>query len=57
MTAEWMKRLAGVCLKEGRVPEDLQEACVVPIYKGRCRNIRRINMLSILGKMFGMVVI
>ena len=34
VVAEWMTRLARVCMKRG-VPEEWQEACVVPIYKGK----------------------
>ena len=33
VVAEWMARLIRVCMKEGRVHEDRQEACLVPIYK------------------------
>ena len=28
-----MTMLARICMKEGRVPKDWQEACVIPIYK------------------------
>ena len=57
MVAQWMTRLARVCIIEGATPEDSQEDCVAPIYKGKgetseCRNLRGISMLSIPGKVF-----
>ena len=33
VVAEWMTRIARICMKEGRVHEDWQEAYVVPIYE------------------------
>ena len=33
--AEWMTRLVRACMKDGRVPENWQEAYVVPAYKGK----------------------
>ena len=46
----------------GGVPKDWQEACVVPVYKGRgnkneCGSYRGISMMSIMGKLYGRVVI
>src|SRR5215469_5830357 len=49
-------------LGEGGVPKDWQEACVVPVYKGRgnkseCGSYRVISMMSVVGKLYGRVVI
>src|SRR5215469_17850065 len=44
------------------VPKDWQEACVVPVYKGRgykseCGSYRGISMMSVVGKLYRRVVI
>ena len=57
-----MTRLARVCIKEGRVPEDWQEVCLLPIYKEKgerseCKNYRGICMLGIPANVHGRVVI
>src|SRR5215469_15679870 len=46
----------------GGVPKDWQEACVVLVYKGRgskseCWSYRGISMMSVVGKLYGRVVI
>ena len=55
-------RLMNVCWERGRVPKDWQEACVVPVYKRRgnkseCGSYRGISMVSIVGKLYGRIVI
>src|ERR1044072_986627 len=32
---EWLVRLFNVCWREGRVPQEWQDSCIVPIYKGK----------------------
>jgi len=54
--------LCNVCWEQGMVPKDWQEACIVPLYKGKgnkkeCANYRGISLLSIPGKLFGRVII
>src|SRR5215469_2260738 len=49
-------------LGEKGVPKDWQEACVVPVDKGRgskseCGSYRGISMMSVVGKLYGRVVI
>jgi len=44
------------------IPKDWQEACIVPLYKGKenkrdCANYRGIRLLSIPRKLFGRVII
>ena len=44
---EWLERLFMVCWRNGEVPQDWQDACVVPIYKGKgdkrdCGNYREL---------------
>ena len=46
----------------GVVPMDWRGACIVPLYKGKgdkceCSNSRGISLLSIVGKLFGRVLI
>ncbi len=60
--AEWLVRLINVCLREGRVPSDWRDACIVPLYKGKgekyvCSNFRGTSLLSVVGKMYGRVLI
>src|SRR5215469_6371729 len=58
----WLARLMSVCWKRGGVPKDWQEACVVSVYKRRgnkneCASYRGISMMSVVGKLYGRVVI
>ena len=46
----------------GVVPTDWRGACIVPMYKGKgdkceCSNSRGISLLSVVGKLFGRVLI
>ena len=59
---ECLLRLFNVCFANGRVPEDWQGACMVPLYKGKgdrlaCNNSRGISLLSVVGKLYGRVLI
>jgi len=59
---EWLVRLLNVCFVSGVVPVDWCSACVVPLYKGKgdkyeCRNSRGISLLSVVGKLYGRVLI
>ena len=59
---EWLVRLLCVCFEAGVVPADWRMATMVPIYKGKgdkyvCGNYRGISLLSMVGKIFGRVLI
>ena len=58
----WLVRMFNVCWKEGKVPQDWQDGSLVPIYKGKgdkmeCSNYRGISLLSVVGKLYGRVLI
>ena len=55
-------RLFNVCFREGTVPLEWKSACVVPLYKGKgdkfeCGSFRGISLLSVVGKVYGRVLI
>ena len=59
---EWLERLFNACWREMIVPKEWQMACVVPLYKGKgdkmeCKNYRGISLLSVVGKLYGRVII
>ena len=59
---EWLVRLLNVCFLAGCVPLDWRSACIVPLYKGKgdkfvCSNFRGISLLSVVGKLYGRVLI
>ena len=59
---EWLVRLLNICFEAGEVPADWRMAAIVPIYKGKgekhvCGNYRGISLLSMVGKLFGRVLI
>ena len=59
---EWLVRILNVCFDESLVPEDWCSACIVPLYKGKgdryeCSNSRGISLLSVVGKVYGRVLI
>jgi len=59
---EWIVRLFNLCFVCGVVPEEWCEACIVPLYKGKgdkyeCSNYRGISLLSVVGKLYGRVLI
>ena len=59
---EWLVRLLNVCFVAAMVPLDWRSACVVPLYKGKgdkheCNSYRGISLLSVVGKLYGIVLI
>ena len=59
---EWLQMLFERCRKEGKVPEDWRRSCVLPIYKGKgdrrdCGSYRGISLLSIVGKVYGRLLV
>ena len=59
---EWLVRLFNVCLVAGMVPVEWCSACIVPLYKGKgdrheCSNSRGISLLSVVGKVYGRILI
>ena len=59
---DWLQMLFEKCRREGRVPEDWKKSCVVPIYKGKgdrreCKNYRGISLLSVVGKVYGRILV
>lgn len=59
---DWLVRLFNVCWREGRVPQEWQDSCIVPLYKGKgdrmvCKNYRGISLLSVIGKIYGKVLV
>src|ERR1700755_879090 len=59
---DWLVRMFNVCWGEGKVPQEWQDACIVPIYKGKgdkmvCKNYRGISLLSVVGKIYGRVLV
>ena len=62
MCADWMVRLLNVCMNSGRVPNEWKVGCIIPLYmrKGdllECKNNRGISLLSVPGKVYGMILI
>ena len=59
---EWLVRLLNLSFDMGVVPMDWRGACIVPLYKGKgdkseCSNSRGMIFLSVVGKLFGRVLI
>ena len=59
---ELLVRLFNICFMLLIVPVDLVIACMVPLYKGKgdvyeCSNFRGISLLSVVGKVYGRVLI
>ena len=59
---EWLVRLFNICFMLSIVPVDGVIACMVPLYKGKgdmyeCSNFRGISLLSVVGKVYGRVLI
>ena len=59
---EWQVRLLNLSFEMGVVLIDWRGACIVPLYKGNgdkceCSNLRGISLLSVVGKLFGRVLI
>ena len=59
---EWLVRLLNLSFDIGVVPMDWHGACIAPLYKRKgdkckCSNSRGISLLSVVGKLFGRVLI
>ena len=59
---EWLVRLLNLSFDIGVVPMDWRIACIVPLYEGKgdkceCDKLRGISLLSVVGKLFGRVLI
>ena len=59
---EWLVRVFNGCFESGCVPRDWKSACIVPLYKGKgdkrdCGSYRGISLLSVVGKLYGRVLI
>ena len=59
---EWLVGLLNLSSDMGVVPMDWRGAGIVPLYKGKgdkceCSNSRGISLLSVVGKLFGRVLI
>ena len=59
---EWLVRLLNLNFDMWVVPMDWRGACIASLYKGKgdkceCTNSRGISLLSVLGKIFGRVLI
>ena len=55
-------RLLNGYFESGCVPRDWRSVCIVPLYKGKgdfreCGSYRGIRLLSVLGKVYGKVLI
>ena len=59
---EWLVRVFNICFMLSIVPVDWVIACLVSLYKGKgdvheCSNFRGISLLSVVGKVYGRVLI
>ena len=59
---EWLVKVFNICFMLSIVPVDWVIACIVPLYKGKryvheCSNFRGISLLSVVGKVYGRVLI
>ena len=59
---EWLVRVFNICFMLSIVPVGWVIACMVPLYKGKgdvheCGNFRGISLLSVVGKVYGRVLI
>ena len=59
---EWLVRLLNLSFGIRVVPIDWRGACIMPLYKGKgdkceCSNSRGISLLSVVGKLYGRVLI
>ena len=58
----WLGRLLDECFEESVAPRDFRDMCLVPCYKGKgdkheCNNYRGICLMSVVGKVYGKVLI
>ena len=59
---KWLVRLLNLSFEIWVVPVEWHGACIVPLYNGKgvkceCSNSRGISLLSIVGKLYGRVLI
>ena len=59
---EWLVRVFNICFMLSIVPVDWVIAYMVPLYKGKgdvheCSNFRDISLLSVVGKVYGRILI
>ena len=59
---EWLVRVFSICFMLSVVPGDWVIACMVPLYKGKgdvheCSNFRGVSLLSVVGKVYGRILI
>ena len=59
---DWLLKNFNRCMESDLVPEDWNDMCSIPVYKGKCvrracANYRVISILSIPGKIYGRVLI
>ena len=59
---EWLVRLLNLSFDKGVVSMDWRGACIAPLYKGKgdkceCSNSRDVSLLSVVGRLFGGVLI
>ena len=61
-TLEWLVRVFNICFMLSMVLVDWVIACKVPLYKGKgdvheCSNFKGISLLSVVGKVYGRILI
>ena len=59
---QWLVRVFDICFMLSIVPVDWVIACMVPLYKGKgdmheCSNFRGISLLTVVGKVYGRILI
>ena len=59
---EWLVRVFNICFMLSIVPVDWVIACMVPLYKGEgdmheCSNFKGISLLSVVGNVYGRILI
>ena len=59
---EWLVKVFNICFMLSKVPMDWVIACMVSLYKGKgdvhvCSNFRSISLLSVVGKVYGRILI
>ena len=57
---KWLARSFNLCWVLGKVPQDWQDAFMVPLYKGKgdkfeCGSNREISLLSVVGKVYSRI--
>ena len=62
VVVEWLHWVCCLSWEQGVVPEEWVQAIIIPIYKGKgcrsdCSSYRGVSLLSIPGKVYGMVLI